>query len=96
MSYEQGQYARAAQWEQEVEQVMVVFVDQAVQTERLLNRNPELSEEDALNRIHSQIPLAEKAKLADIVIDNNGTVDQTLDQVNKWLSLNFPTFLEKK
>ena len=77
-------------YETEVDEVMVVYVDVDVQKERLLKRNTDLTEEDALNRILSQIPLAEKAKLADILIDNNGTIEQTLAQVKDWLKTTAP------
>ncbi|MEY8291989.1 dephospho-CoA kinase [Carnobacteriaceae bacterium 52-44] len=77
-------------YETEVDEVMVVYVDVDVQKERLLKRNTDLTEEDALNRILSQIPLAEKAKLADVLIDNNGTIEQTLAQVRDWLKTTAP------
>lgn len=68
-----------------VDLVMVVYVDEETQKERLLKRNPELSEEDAINRIQSQMPLEEKAKRADVVIDNNGPLEDTLEQVKTWV-----------
>lgn len=77
-------------YETEVDEVMVVYVDADVQKERLLKRNTDLTEEDALNRILSQIPLAEKEKLADVLIDNNGTIEQTLAQVRDWLKTTAP------
>jgi dephospho-CoA kinase len=77
-------------YETEVDEVMVVYVDADVQKERLLKRNTDLTEEDALNRILSQIPLAEKAKLADVLIDNNATIEQTLAQVRDWLKTTAP------
>src|SRR5690625_703243 len=77
-------------YETEVDEVMVVYVEADVQKERLLKRNTDLTEEDALNRILSQIPLAEKAKLADVLIDNNGTIEQTLAQVRDWLKTTAP------
>lgn len=77
-------------YETEVDEVMVVYVDADVQKERLLKRNKDLTEEDALNRILSQIPLSEKAKLADVLIDNNGTIEQTLAQVKSWLKTTAP------
>lgn len=75
-------------YETEVDEVMVVYVDFETQKERLMKRNKDLSEDDALNRILSQIPLAEKAKQADILIDNNGTIEQTIQQVKDWLKTN--------
>ncbi|MBS4199940.1 dephospho-CoA kinase [Bacillus sp. FJAT-49732] len=68
-----------------VEKVVVVFVDEDVQLKRLLNRNG-LTEEEALARIRSQLPLREKKERADAVIDNNGTIDETERQVNELIT----------
>lgn len=76
-------------YESEVDEVMVVYVDNERQMERLLKRNPELSEIDASNRINSQIPLLEKKEKADVVIDNNGTIEESIQQVNEWLHASF-------
>lgn len=81
--YEEG-------YEDEVDEVMVVYVDPDVQKERLLNRDENLSETDALNRMYSQMPLSEKSKLANVLINNNGTVNETLSQVRDWLEENVP------
>jgi dephospho-CoA kinase len=51
-----------------------------VQLERLL-RTRGLSEADARLRIESQPPQSEKAALADILIENNGTLDDLREQV---------------
>lgn len=67
-----------------VDITMVVKVARQVQLDRLMARN-QLSQHEALNRIHSQMSLAEKIKRADVVIDNAGTVEQTREQVVKWL-----------
>ncbi|MFB7637607.1 dephospho-CoA kinase [Peribacillus butanolivorans] len=63
-----------------VEKTLLVYVDERVQLERLMNRNG-LSETDALARIQSQMPLADKKVLADAVIDNNGKLEETKKQV---------------
>ena len=70
-----------------VEKTILVFVDRAVQLQRLMERN-NLTLEDAEARVNSQMPLAEKVALADAVIDNNGTVEETREQLieilRKW------------
>lgn len=76
-----------AGYEEVVDEVMVVYVDKETQKERLLNRDPHLSEEDAVNRMQSQMPLEEKAARADILIQNNGTIEETVQQVENWLEL---------
>ncbi len=78
-----------AGFDDKVDEVMVVYVDKETQKERLLKRNPELSEREALNRIYSQMPLEDKTKKADIIIKNSGTVEQSIKQVKRWLETAF-------
>ncbi|MFD3445348.1 dephospho-CoA kinase [Microbacteriaceae bacterium 4G12] len=63
-----------------VDQVVVVYVDEKTQLERLMKRN-DLSETEAKARIASQMPLSDKVALADEVIHNTGTIEQTKEQV---------------
>lgn len=65
-----------------VEKTIVVFVEEQVQLERLMERN-HLSKSEALARIASQMPLREKIKLADAVIDNNGELEETRSQIEE-------------
>lgn len=76
-------------YEREVDEVMVVYVNAQTQKDRLLKRDTDLSEIDAVNRINSQMPLSEKATRADVVIDNNGSIAESIDQVREWLQANF-------
>ncbi|SDN05895.1 dephospho-CoA kinase [Sediminibacillus halophilus] len=70
-----------------VDKVLVVYVDEQTQKQRLMNRNG-FSEEEAIDRIHSQLPLDKKAKMADEIIDNNGSMEcsreQLLTILKKW------------
>ncbi len=61
--------------------ICVAVVDPAVQLDRLQKRNPELSKEECQSRINSQLPLSKKAKMADIVIDNSGSLEDLSEQV---------------
>lgn len=63
-----------------VDKVIVVYVDEEVQLKRIMERD-QSSEEDAKNRIAAQIPVAEKAKRADAVIDNNGSIEHSYKQL---------------
>lgn len=72
-------------YEDLVDQVMVVSVKETAQKKRLMDRNSQLTEEDAMNRIASQMSLKEKVRKADIVIDNNGSIENTMEQVRDWL-----------
>ncbi|MGE7600920.1 dephospho-CoA kinase [Peribacillus sp. NPDC097675] len=70
-----------------VEKTLLVYVDESVQLERLMNRNM-LTKSEALARIHSQMPLKDKKALADAIVDNNGNREETKKQVDdvlkKW------------
>lgn len=61
--------------------IMVISINPDQQLERLMARN-NFSEEEAKKRIASQMPISEKAKLADFVIDNSGSTTETFNQVS--------------
>jgi len=63
-----------------VDKTLLVFVDNETQLKRLIARN-NLTVEDAEARIHSQMPLSDKLRLADAVINNNGSVEDTKKQL---------------
>ncbi|WP_227765343.1 dephospho-CoA kinase [Zhaonella formicivorans] len=68
-----------------VEQIWVVFCSLETQVRRLMARD-NLSRGQALARIKAQMPLEEKLRYADEVINTEGTKAQTLEQVEKlWL-----------
>ncbi|AFQ44730.1 dephospho-CoA kinase [Desulfosporosinus meridiei] len=70
-----------------VDEVWVVWVPRSLQISRVLARD-KLSLGEVEARIASQGSLAEKCKLADVVIDNSGDEDQTVCQLsNKWEEL---------
>ncbi|WP_117170541.1 dephospho-CoA kinase [Paraliobacillus sediminis] len=68
-----------------VDQVWVVFVKESTQLTRLMKRN-DLSEYDAISRIRAQIPLDQKAENADVIINNNGSVEDTKRQFEKYIN----------
>jgi dephospho-CoA kinase len=68
-----------------VDKTLLVYADRDIQLQRLMDRNS-LSLEDAEARIHSQIPLQEKVSLADAVINNNGSLQDTQTQLNSILA----------
>lgn len=67
-----------------VDKTLLVYADRDIQLQRLMDRNS-LSLEDAEARIHSQMPLKEKVSLADAVINNNGSLQDTQTQLNSIL-----------
>jgi dephospho-CoA kinase len=66
-----------------VDKLIVVTISQAQQIKRIRNKTG-LSREEILKIIKCQIPLRAKVRLADFVIDNNGTIGETKKQV-RWL-----------
>ncbi|MEK5232840.1 dephospho-CoA kinase [Lysinibacillus sp. FSL K6-0232] len=68
-----------------VDKIIVVSVSEEVQLQRLMERN-QLSKEDALARIHSQLPMSVKEKGAHAVIYNNDTIEHTEEQLKKILT----------
>ncbi|QTC43758.1 dephospho-CoA kinase [Bacillus sp. V3] len=65
-----------------VDRTIVVYVDEETQLSRLMKRN-QFTEQEASSRIASQFPLEDKIGLADAVINNNGTIEQTEEQLEK-------------
>lgn len=70
-----------------VDQTILVYVEQSIQLQRLMDRN-HFTKAEAMARIQSQMPLEEKIEKSDAVINNNGTIDETgqqLDEIiTKW------------
>ncbi len=63
--------------------VMLIYVSEEEQMDRLMKRNG-LSREEALHRLKAQMPIDDKLPVAQIVIRNQGTLEETrriVDQV---------------
>jgi dephospho-CoA kinase len=69
-----------------VEKTIVVWLDEATQLARLTARDGQ-EVAAARARIAAQLPLDEKKALADYVIDNSGTREQTRRQVERLFAL---------
>lgn len=67
-----------------VDKILVVSVTEDNQLSRLMERNG-LSEKDARARIGSQLPMSVKEEGADAVIYNNGTIEETAQQLTRIL-----------
>jgi dephospho-CoA kinase len=65
----------------EVDKTVVVYVDAETQLNRLLDRD-RMSLEQSQSRIAAQMPVEEKKRYADFVIDNRGTLEETKRQVH--------------
>ena len=62
------------------DQIWLVDVTEEAQLSRLMNRNA-LNKEEAEKRISAQLSLQEKQKRADVLIDNNGLLEGTRQQL---------------
>ena len=67
-----------------VDKILVVYVEPEVQLQRILKRD-NTKAEDAKQRINSQISITKKRDLADAIIDNNGSVGDSFNQLKKIL-----------
>lgn len=67
--------------------VVVVATNPHIQYQRLRQRNTDLSEEDCRNRIKSQYPVQRKVAGADIVIWNDGSVEDLEKRVQEVKSI---------
>lgn len=72
------------QYEDWFDQIWLVDVTEETQLSRLMSRNA-LSQEEAEKRIAAQLSLREKRKRADVLIDNNGSLEETRQQIRNAL-----------
>ena len=68
-----------------VDKIVVVSASEQTQLRRLEEKG--MSREDAQSRIKSQLPLEEKTESADFVINNDGPLEETKNQVEEIYSL---------
>jgi dephospho-CoA kinase len=71
-------------WQNTVTEIWVVACELQQQITRLQKRD-RLTAQQALTRIASQMPLATKIKLADAVLDNSGSEQDLLAQIDRLL-----------
>lgn len=72
-------------WHKLVDSVWLVAVSRKQQIERAMLRSG-MTADEVEARITAQMSLAEKKKYADIVLDNSGTLEETLAAVHKELA----------
>ncbi len=72
-----------AKLEDRFDKILTVYTDEKIQLERVQSRHPELTKEEIIKRIKSQMDQDEKKARADYLIDNSGNMDETMKQVDK-------------
>jgi dephospho-CoA kinase len=65
------------------DKLIVVKISRAQQLRRILKKNSMLTKTDISRRIRAQMPLREKLRFADFIIDNNGNIKQTRNRLEK-------------
>ena len=68
-------------WDRITDTTIVVKARRAEQVERAQKRLG-ITRSDCLRRLKNQMPLKEKCDMADIIVDNSGTLQQTRSQVD--------------
>lgn len=71
-------------WYKQVDSVWLVAISRRQQIERAMKRSG-MTEAEVEARIAAQMSLAEKKKYADVVIDNSGTQEETMQAVRRQL-----------
>ena len=69
-------------WQSDFDYTVVAFADSDTCVKRIMQRDF-VSEDEARKSISSQMPLSEKVKLCDAVIDNSGSLSATHEQVKQ-------------
>jgi dephospho-CoA kinase len=69
-----------------VTEIWVVYCDRPTQIARLQRRD-RLTIQQAETRIDNQFPLAEKIKLADVVLDNSGNLQHLTQQIDRAIAI---------
>ena len=72
------------QWEKEFDYILLVSTEKETQIKRILARDKR-SKEEALSIINSQMPLDEKKKRSDYVIENDGNIQDLEKKVDDFL-----------
>lgn len=81
-------------WYEHLDTVWLVYVSPKVQVQRLMERNG-YSKQDALARIASQMPIDDKKSYADVIIDNNGSIQDLKTQLEQlWYTVLKPLYID--
>jgi dephospho-CoA kinase len=68
-------------WEKDVDLVLLVHIPPDEQVRRVMKRNG-ITRREALERLHSQMPIDDKVRYAHVVIHNEGTPAETERQID--------------
>jgi dephospho-CoA kinase len=71
-------------YQRKVDYVVLIYVDFDMQVERLMNRD-QISQNEAMKRIHSQMSLNKKRQYADYILDNGKTKEALYHQIDLFI-----------
>lgn len=74
-------------WQDEFDVCIVVYVPEDICVQRVILRD-EMTAEEIIQIIHSQIPIKKKLDYADFIVDNSGILISTVQQIY-WLAKKF-------
>lgn len=83
-----------ANLENSVDEIFLVVADEAIRVKRIINRD-QVTEDLAFKKIRMQMSDGEKEKRADLIIENNGSIDDLLTTLSQYCSLG-EIFVKKK
>lgn len=72
-------------WHRICTSVWLIATPDDIRLQRALSRDRELGKELVMRRNNSQLPATELRKFADVIIDNSGTFENTITQINAQL-----------
>lgn len=70
---------------EEMDYIILAWVDSNTQIQRIKTRD-KLNRDEIINRINAQYSLEKKKEVCDILIDNNGSIENTANQVRGIIS----------
>lgn len=83
------------QWQNYFDRVLVVYAAEPICRDRVMARDG-ISEAQAMAAIRAQMPIIQKARLADYTVDNSGSWSGTLEQLARIKKMFGHKYLEKK
>ena len=78
------QYELWKEYDVKFDEILLVYVNEDIQIERLKKRD-KISTEEALSKIKSQLLMDEKLKKSSKTIDNSGSIEELNEQIDKLL-----------
>lgn len=82
-------------WQEYFDGVLVVYATEAICCDRVMARDGS-STDQAMAAIRAQMPVVQKARMADYTVDNSGSWSSTLEQLEKIKKKLRQKYLEKK